>query len=194
MNTTTAQRATVLAALAVLMAMTRIHHFGAIPDASWAVFFVAGFYLREWTRWALPALMALAVVIDVLVVSAQGVSFWQHYCVSPAYWCLAPAHALLWGGGAWLRSRYRAAAWRELGLLAIALPVSVAACHLVAQGSFYWISASVAEPSMAGWWQNYTDWLPPYLRVATLYVAAATAAHLVAARSGVPASPTVRAR
>lgn len=194
MNTTVAQRATVLTALAIAMAMTRIHHFGAIPDASWAVFFVAGFYLREWIRWALPALMALAVVVDILVVSAQGVNFWQHYCVSPAYWCLVPAHAALWAGGTWLRSRYRVAGWRELGQLAVALAVSVAACHLLAQGSFYWMSASVAEPTAAGWWQNYTDWLLPYLRIATLYVGAAAAAHVVAVKSGALASPAPQAR
>ena len=194
MNTTTTQRATVLAALALVMAVTRIHHFGTISDASWAVFFVAGFYLREWVRWALPALMALAVLVDVLVISAQGLSFWQHYCVSPAYWCLLPAHAALWAGGAWLRSRYRTLAWRELGLLGGALAVSVCVCHLVAQGSFYWLSASVARPSLAGWWQNYSDWLLPYSRVAALYVAVAATAHAMAVKAGALAAPATQPR
>ena len=63
-----------------------------------------------------------------------------------------------------------------------ALLISVALCQLIAQGSFYWISASVAEPTLAGWFKNYTDWLWPYLRSAALYVAAAAVIQVVAER------------
>ena len=125
MNITVVQRATILTRLAVTIAVTRLHHFATIPDASWAVFFVGGFYLREWTRWAFPALMALAVLVDWLAISAQGFSFWQHYCVSPAYWCLVPAHAVLWAAGLWLRHQYAGLSWRMLGLLVVSLLVSV---------------------------------------------------------------------
>src|SRR5690606_36139481 len=62
-------RGGILALLAVVMLATRINHFGALPDASWAVFFIAGFYLRGWGRWAFPLLMALAVAIDYVVIS-----------------------------------------------------------------------------------------------------------------------------
>ncbi|WP_411014310.1 hypothetical protein, partial [Salmonella sp. s50237] len=79
----TAFRSLILLLLAVLMAGTRADHFGPLPDASWAVFFIGGFYLAAWTRAAFPALMALAVAVDWLVISASGQSFWQHYCVSP---------------------------------------------------------------------------------------------------------------
>ena len=58
----------------------------------------------------------------------------------------------------------------------------VAVCHLIAQGSFYWISSSVAEPSLAGWWKNYTDWLLPYMRAAALYVGAAAMLHVLLTR------------
>ena len=57
--TPTAQRAFILFVLVLLMAATRVNHFAAIPDASWAVFFIAGFHLRSWTRWAFPLLMVL---------------------------------------------------------------------------------------------------------------------------------------
>ena len=182
MNPSVAQRATILALLAVAVAATRLNHFAAIPDASWAVFFVGGFYLRSWTRWAFPALMALAVVVDWLVIRAQGLSFWQHYCVSPAYWCLVPAYFTLWAGGTWLRRQSPAANARSLGLLAASVLASVAACHLIAQGSFYWIGSSVAEPTLAGWWKNYSDWLLPYLGTTALYVGIAAATHLAIAK------------
>ena len=79
------QRAGILAILAIVMLATRVNHFSALPDASWAVFFVAGFYLRGSARWAFPLLMALAVLIDFFVITGQGIDFWSHYCVSIAY-------------------------------------------------------------------------------------------------------------
>ncbi len=189
MNPSVTQRATILTLLAVAMAMTRLNHFAVVPDASWAVFFIGGFYLRDWSRWAFPALMALAVVVDWLVIRAQGLNFWQHYCVSPAYWCLVPAYFFLWSGGLWLRRQDAGAGWRSLGMLATSVVASVALCHVVAQGSFYWISSSVAEPTLAGWWKNYSDWLLPYMGVTSMYVGVAAAAHLaVAKRAGLNAT------
>ena len=180
--TANARRATILALLAVLMAVTRLHHFGAVPDASWAVFFAAGFHLRAWQRWAFPLLMLLAVAIDWLVIHSQGLSFWEHYCVSPAYWCLVPAHFVLWAGGSLLQRRLSARPLPALSQLALALLVSVALCHLIAQGSFYWVSDSVASPTLAGWWKNYSDWLPAYLRTSAMYVGLIAIAHVLAQR------------
>ena len=162
------------------MAGTRLNHFAPIPDASWAVFFIGGFYLRNWTRWAFPLLMGLAVVVDWAVISSQGMSFWQHYCVSAAYWMLIPAYFAMWAGGMLLRRYYRSASLKSLGLLAATVIGSVALCHLIAQGSFYWISASVAEPTFAGWAKNYSDWLLPYMQSAAMYIGAAALVQVVA--------------
>ena len=177
-----ARRATIFAVLAALMAATRLHHFGAVPDASWAVFFIGGFYLAGGSRWAFPALMALAVAVDWFVITSQGLSFWTHYCVSPAYWCLVPAYFAMWAGGLWLKRHVAGPALAGVVKLAASLVVSVVVCHLIAQGSFYWISSSVAEPTVAGWWKNYTDWLLPYGRVAALYVGAAAMLHVLLTR------------
>ncbi len=180
--TTAASRAAILTLLAAVMAATRLHHFGAVPDASWAVFFVGGFYLHRWTRWAFPLLMALAVVVDWIVISGQGINFWTHYCVSPGYWALVPAHLAMWAGGWWLQRHAGGIGWRALGLLVASVVASVAVCHLFAQGGFYWTSSAVAEPTVAGWWKNYTDWLLPYLRVTAMYVGIAAATHVLVAR------------
>jgi hypothetical protein len=175
-----AQRTLILSVLALVMAGTRSNHFGPLPDASWAVFFVGGFYLSSWSRWAFPALMALAVAVDYAVITSSGASFWQHYCVSPAYWCLVPAYFSMWAGGLWLRRRGAAVDLRSLGLLAGSLVASVVVCQLIAQGSFYWISAAVAEPTVAGWWQNYTQYLFPYMASAAKYVGIAAVLHVAA--------------
>ncbi|WP_372015682.1 hypothetical protein [Pseudoxanthomonas sp. 10H] len=182
--TANTSRLFILSVLALLMAASRAHvfdHFSP-PDASWAVFFIAGFHLRGWGRWAFPLLMALAVGVDWYVITGQGIDFWNHYCVSAAYWFLVPAYAAMWAGGAWLRRGYAGAGWDALGRLAAAFVVSVLACHLLAQGSFYWISDSVTDPTFAGWWKNYTDWLAPYLVTAGVYVGIAAALQVAAER------------
>ncbi len=182
--TTPAQRAFVLSVLVLLMAATRVNHFMAIPDASWAVFFIGGFYLRAWTRWAFPLLMALAIVIDVLVIRSSGLEYLQHYCVSPGTWMLLPAYFALWAGGMLLRQGYQGAHWSTLGKAVVLLVAAVAVCHLLAQGGFYWSSAMVADPSVAGWLQNYADWFVPYLRTAATYVGLAAALQLAAEQFG----------
>ncbi len=169
--------AAIFLGLAVLMASTRMNHFGAIPDASWAVFFIAGFYLRGSLRWAFPGLMAVAVAVDYAVITASGQSFWAHYCVSPGYWFLVPAHLSLWAGGSLLRRWYRGLEPTTLGLLPVTLFAAVAACHFFAQGGFYWLGNAVADPTVAGWARNYADWFLPYLRTAGIYVALAALLH-----------------
>ena len=171
--TANVQRAFVLSLLVLLMLGTRINHFAPIPDASWAVFFIGGFYLRGWTRWVFPLLMVLAVAIDWAVISGQGMDFWGHYCVSSGYWALVPAYFAMWAGGMLLRYWYKGLSVQSLALFGATLVVSVAVCHLFAQGGFYWTSNVVAEPTVAGWAKNYSDWLLPYLRTAAIYTGVA---------------------
>ena len=176
------QRAGILALLAMVMLATRVNHFSALPDASWAVFFVAGFYLRGSARWAFPLLMALAVLIDFFVITGQGIDFWSHYCVSAAYWFLVPAYATMWLGGSLLRFVYHGLGVRELGLLAGALIASVSVCYLLSNGSYYWLSetwmAGGKLRSFGGWGENLADWYLPYLRTSAMYVGIAAALHV----------------
>jgi hypothetical protein len=193
MNTTT-QRAIVFTLIASLLMATRLNlpasltHFGPIPDASWAAFFLGGFYLRSWTRWAFPVFMALAVLADYVVISGQGMDFFAHYCMSAAYWFLVPAYFALWWGGMLVRRFYARdngaeANGKALAVLAASLFGSVVLCHLLSQGSFYWISDSVANPTFAGWWKNYSDWFVPYLRTASIYVGLAVIVHVGATQA-----------
>ncbi|MFI4970687.1 MAG: hypothetical protein ACHP7D_10820 [Lysobacterales bacterium] len=172
-----ASRAGILLILCLAMLATRINHFGALPDASWAVFFIAGFYLRHW---AFPLLMALAVLIDFFVITGQGIDFWSHYCVSPAYLFLLPSYAAPWLGGAWLRRHYAGLHAREAGLLVASAIVAASVCFLISNGSFYWISANVPVRSFAGWMENFGDWYLPYLRTTLMYVGIAAVLHVAA--------------
>lgn len=208
------QRAGIFVILALVMTATRVNHFAALPDASWAVFFVGGFYLSAdrgapfgvfgggSVRWAFPLLIALAVLIDFVVITSAGIDFWSHYCVSVAYWFLLPAYFAMWLGGALLRRMYTGLGLRELGALAALLVASVSICYLVSNGSYYWLSdtwmAGGKLRSFGGWLENLGDWYVPYLRTSAMYVAIAAALHVgvvIAARSigsGMIAAPARR--
>lgn len=180
MATTQTQRLGIFLALALVMATTRLHHFDALPDASWGVFFLAGFWLRGAGRWAFPLLMAGAVLVDFVVITQQGANFWSHYCVSPAYWCLLAAYGALWLGGSWLARRRLGLRLPTLGLAAAALLASEAACYLISNGSFYWLSDSVPAPrSMGAWLVNLGDWYLPFLGTTALYVGIGALLHVM---------------
>lgn len=174
-----AHRVGILLILALVMAATRINHFAPLPDASWAVFLAAGFYLRGQWRWAFPLLLAEAVLIDYLVISGQGLGFWSHYCMSPAYLVLLAAYPLLWFAGAFLRGRYSGLDLRSLALLVGTAVVAVNLFYLASNGSFYWLADSVPLPrSFGAWMQNLGDWYPTYLRINAIYIGAFAAAHV----------------
>jgi hypothetical protein len=177
------RRLGIFIALALVMAVTRIHPsllHHAVWDASWGVFFLAGFWLRGSARWAFPLLMAEAVLVDYAVISQQGIPFWSHYCVSPAYWALVAAYGALWLGGNWLAKRQRGLTLATLGLAAPALLVSEAASYLISNGSFYWLSDSVPAPrSIGAWFANLGDWYLPFLETTAAYVALGAVLHVL---------------
>jgi hypothetical protein len=184
MATPQTRRLGIFIALALVMAATRIHlsllHHD-VWDASWAVFFLAGFWLRGQARWAFPLLIAEAVLVDYLVISRLGIPFWSHYCVSPAYWFLVPAYGTLWLGGSWLAKHQLGLRLPTLGLAVLALLVSETLCYLISNGSFYWLSASVPAPrSFGAWFANLGDWYLPFLETTAVYVALGAAVHVLA--------------
>jgi hypothetical protein len=181
MSLSSRQRLGIGLLLAAVMAVTRLNHFGAIPDASWAVFLLGGFYLRQDSKWAFPVAMVLAVAVDWFVIRGTGLSFWNHYCVSIAYWCLVPAYGAMWLGGALFAKAYRGLQWRALPLLLATLVLAEGACFLLSNGSFYWLSDTVTAATFAGWTKNLGDWYLPYLYTTSLYVAIGAVVHVVVA-------------
>lgn len=187
MAKTQTQRLGILLALALVMAVTRIHHsflhhFDALPDASWGVFFLAGFWLRGSARWAFPALMIEAVLVDYVVITNQGMDFWSHYCVSVAYWFLIPSYFSLWLGGSVAAKYQRGLSLATLGTAAVALLVGVSVCYLMSNGSFFWLSASVpaAVRNFSGWLENLGDWYLPFLETTAVWVGLGAVMHVLA--------------
>lgn len=179
MNNPQAKRLDLFVILALVMAVTRFDHIGShvmLPDASWAVFFLGGFYLARQWKWAFPLLMAEAVAIDLIAINFFGVS---NYCVTIAYWFIVPSYASLWLGGSWFQRHYAFSA-RGLGLLVASLFAAVSVCYLISNGSFYWLGGRKANPDFSGWMKNFGDWYFLFLKTPFIYVGIATVLHVLA--------------
>jgi hypothetical protein len=168
------------AAFAALMVATRFHHFGTVlhlPDASMALFFLGGLYLRR--HWQFAAFLVLAVVVDWVSIDIAGVS---DFCVTPAYSFLLPAYAVLWYGGRWYSARMRAA-WRPmLGALALGLACATVS-FAISNGAFYWLGGRYQNPHVAEYLARAWQWGPLFVRTTMTYVAVALALHAFAAWS-----------
>jgi cell division protein FtsW (lipid II flippase) len=142
--------------LTVLMLATRADHFGtsvSLPDASLAVFFLAGFYLHRVAGFIL--LCVLAAVIDYWAITARGVS---GFCVTAAYGFLLPAYLSVWLAGRWTSKNTD----NKVLLISVTV-VSVLVAFLISNGSFYLLSGHFTELSMAEYISRVARYLPPYL-------------------------------
>lgn len=179
-------------ALAAMLIATRGQHFAtlhSLPGASWAVFFLAGVYLRP--AWTFPALFALVWALDFAPHLASGASLaeilggGQAFCLTPAYFFLLPAYGALWLAGRWYAARHRFA-WPTLVPLAAALFAGAAVCELFSSGGFYFFSGRFPEPTLVEFAARVAKYFPAYLGSAAFYVGIAAAVHalLVLARNG----------
>lgn len=159
--------------LAAVMVATRFHHFGDalhLPDASWALFFLAGFYLSP--IW-LAGLMLEAVAIDAAAIGWMGVS---GYCLTPAYAGLQVAHLVLWAGGR--RAGRNSGADRADPVRPAGMAVfATAAAFVVSNGAFYWFGGRVTETSLAQFARTFVDYGPGFLASTLLYLGTAALVH-----------------
>jgi hypothetical protein len=161
--------------LMACMAATRFHHFGDtlhLPDASWAIFFIAGFYLSP--VWLL-ALMTEAFAIDYASIGMLGTSA---FCVTPAYAALIPAYAALWFGGRWT-ARKAAADMQSLAKLTGAALASTLVAFAISNGAFYWLGGRVAETSLAQFMHTWIDYAPSFLGSTLMYLAVAAVVQML---------------
>ena len=159
--------------LLLAMLITRAHVTDHLLDASWAVFFLAGFYLRNML--AFGAFMAVAVAIDYVGITQFGVS---DFCVSQAYVALVPAYGALFIAGRWFAGQYQGETLASLSKLMLAVVLGFVICELISSGSFYFLSGKFAELSMAEFGSRLVKYAPHGLYVTGLYVTVGTFVHV----------------
>lgn len=161
--------------LAALMIATRGHHFASIthlPSASWAVFFLAGVYLRP--AWAFAGLLALAGGLDYAAVTWGGVS---NFCVSPAYPFLLPAYGSLWLAGRWFAKRY-SFSMQALPTLGASLLGGSVLAELFSSGGFYFFSGRYVETSLAEFGARLVKYFPHALESLAFWMGIAIVIHV----------------
>ena len=166
-------------ALVALMLATRFHHFGTalhLPDASMAIFFAGGLYLRK--HWQFATFALLAGVIDWAAISLAGVS---DFCVTPAYSFLLPAYAVLWYGARLCADRVQLT-WSSAAITLLVGFVCASLSFAISNGSFYWIGGRNPDTSFAGWISSLLQWGPLFVRTTMVYLIGAAVVHALVAR------------
>lgn len=177
MNNNRTKTMAIFAALVALMAATRDHHFGSalhLPDASLAIFLLAGFYLP---RRALPALLIGAGLTDYFAINYNGVS---DFCISPAYLFLIPTYAVMWYAGKFYAARHNQS-WHSLSLFAATALLATSAAFVISSGSFYLFSGRFTEMTALQYSGSVAKYYLPYLSGAFLYLSIAAGIHVAAA-------------
>lgn len=152
--------------LIALMAITRVHHFGgtfSLPDASLAVFFLAG--LGFSSPYLLGLLLVEAGLIDYIAINQFQVSDW---CISPAYIFLIPTYAVLWFAGRYC-SRYKALNVSELTMSLVLLMLATSAAFIISNGSFYLFSGRYGDMALVHYATSVAQYYLPYMSSAVIY-------------------------
>ncbi len=175
----------IASALVLLMALTRYNHFGsamALPDASYAVFFLGGLFLGR-VRSALMILALLlveAALIDYYAINFREVS---GFCVTSAYSFLVLAYGALWFVGRWYAPRYALTLKGMSGLL-LAGAAAGSAAFIIANVSFYLLAGYFDSMSVAQYVSSVAQYYGPYVAVAVFYVGSAAGVQMLFALLG----------
>lgn len=175
-------------ALAILMAVTRIHHFGigtVAPDASTGVFFLAGLLLAS--PWWIAAFLVEAVILDGVAIGFLKVA---DACISSGYALLAPAYAALWFAGRALRNI------EQIDLLAAGKFVCFVSggtiVFFIVSNLGYFLGSEFYQLGLAEYVTRVTRYFPMYLTVTLFYSALGVAAFFAARRLGVLETASAR--
>lgn len=172
--------------LSTVMWVTRDHHAATLthlPDASWAIFFLLGFYFRQ--RMMLPTFLTLAALADYFAITQFGI---DDYCVTAAYAFLLPAYFSLWLAGRWYAARHQLHA-RSLPMFAAAALAGTAACELISSGSFYFLGRRFADTSLTEFSSRLAQYFPGNLASVALYLGVAALIHVLIISMRHSASP-----
>lgn len=162
--------------LVVLMASTRMHHFGSalhLPDASLAVFLLAGLFIASPLLFA--GLLLEAGALDYVAITHLGVSDW---CVTSAYWFLIPTYAVLWYAGRFY-ARIHQHNLRSLGIFSGISVAALSVAFFISNSAFYWFSGRYTNTNVSEYLARATEYYVPYLTGGLLYLACAAALYVV---------------
>lgn len=165
--------------LTVLMAVTRIEHFGInqiAPDASTAVFFLAGLLISN-PLWLL-AFLVEALALDATGIKVVGV---DPACVTFGYFMVIPAYASLWFAPRFLRKDFKFDI-PGVAKLAVACIGGIAAFFLFSNIGYYFGGGFYSSMGLEEYARRVVRYFPYYFTITLFYAAAGVAIASVALR------------
>tara|TARA_B100000686_G_scaffold57111_1_gene61322 strand:- start:12372 stop:12950 length:579 start_codon:yes stop_codon:yes gene_type:complete len=174
MNLSVRNQLAIGAGLVFLMILTREYHFSylhSLPGASWAIFFLAGLYLRS--IWPLAGLFILALTLDFSSYTWGGVG---NFCLTSSYVFLLPAYSALWYAGSWYARCYKFE-WQTLLPLSLSLIIGAVVCELFSSGGFYFFSGRFEETTLIEFGQRLVQYFPYYVVPLFFYILIAGVIH-----------------
>ncbi len=173
MKTLTHNQTWLIGGLLLLVLITTRSHIllSHIQDASWAIFFLVGFYLRSYL--GLPIFLLVAFVVDMLVIQSKG---GESFCFTVSYPLLIPAYGSLWLAGRWFANHY-SEDLRGLFYFVASAVVGVAVCVIISSGGFYWFSGRFADVNFAEMVRRIAIFMPMFLKTTMMYLSIAAVIH-----------------
>lgn len=165
--------------LAVLMTATRIHHFGVgtiAPDASTAVFFLAGLMLAS-PLWVI-LFAALAIGLDAVALGLVGVA---DACMTVGYWLLFAGYLALWYAGRLGRGIEKLDVLQGVRLLLFAAG-GTAVFFVLSNVGYYYGGGFDESMGAAEYISRVRQYFPMYLVTTLAYAAAGIAIFAIALR------------
>jgi hypothetical protein len=163
--------------LSVLLLGTRSTHFTAIhhlPSAAWAVFFLAGLYLRP--AWVFPVFFGAVATSDILSIAWGGGA---NFCVfTPAYAMTLPSFGALWLAGRWY-SRLHSDSLQTIPFLIVIGFLGIGMAELFSSGGFYLFSGRF-DPTFAEFGEHFAKYFPHTAKNFSLYIGLAALLHVLA--------------
>ena len=156
----------IISALAILMALTRSDHFGSaitLPDASLAVFYLAGIFTGGIASFVV--LLAEAALLDYVAITHWQVS---DYCISPAYIFLIPTYAVMFYTGRW-SAKYITFSRHDLIRQFAYLLVAGSIAFFISNGSFYLLSGKFPELSAVQYMERVAKYYSAYISSTLMY-------------------------
>ncbi len=177
MNLTQKSKYLIAGLLLLAMILTRGNITAHLQDASWAIFFMVGFYLRGAScgRYAFPAFFLLAFVIDLLVIDV--VNGGTHYCFTPSYPFLVPSYFAMWFAGRWFSNHYQESPFGFVKFVT-AVVAGTVTCFLISNIGFYYFAGKFEVMSVAEYAQAVVKYLPGYLKTTGIYLGFIGLVHL----------------
>ncbi len=164
--------------LLLILIVTRAHFINHIQDASWAIFFMLGFYVRNVLGF--PIFWLVAFAVDLIVIESKG---GQSYCFTISYPFLIPAYASLWFAGRWF-SGYYSENLRGLLYFVGAALVGITVCYVISGGGFYWFSGRFTDTNFSEFLERIVRFLPLFMKTTVMYLIIAAVVHLIVIQAG----------